>query len=172
MAGPNGRERPLVDLSSPGASHPASLGVNGMAKARSSEPSVSETIPSDFAAGFEVQRRIIEAVERHGYDTEEIFALKIATEEALVNAIKHGNKLDKNKHVRIEALVTPDKIQIEIEDEGEGFDRSLVPNPLDEENIEKPSGRGILLIESYMTEVAWSAGGRCVRMTKRREPAA
>jgi serine/threonine-protein kinase RsbW len=127
------------------------------------------TIISDFSSDFrEVQRQIIDAAEKNGYQDQCLFAIKIALEEALVNAIKHGNKLDKNKHVTIEAQITPLVAEITIEDEGPGFRRSDVPDPLADENLEKPSGRGILLIESYMSEVRWDHGGRRLRMIKNR----
>jgi serine/threonine-protein kinase RsbW len=128
---------------------------------------VKAIIPSDFAAGFEVQQRILDAAEQHGFQEQCLFAIKIAVEEALVNAIKHGNKQDPTKRVRIEASITPKQAEISIEDEGPGFDRDAVPDPLAEENLEKPSGRGILLIESYMNDVSWDNGGRRVRMVKK-----
>jgi serine/threonine-protein kinase RsbW len=127
---------------------------------------VRATIASDFTAGFQVQQQILDAAERLGFKEQCLFAIKIAVEEALVNAIKHGNKLDPGKHVIIEAAISPRQAEISIEDEGPGFDRGLVPDPLADENLEKPSGRGILLIESYMNQVKWDHGGRRVRMVK------
>jgi serine/threonine-protein kinase RsbW len=129
---------------------------------------VKATIASDFSAGFEVvQQQILDAAEQHGFKEQCLFAIKIAVEEALVNAIKHGNKLDPAKRVKIEAAISPAEAEICIEDEGPGFDRTSVPDPLAEENLEKPSGRGILLIESYMNHVSWDHGGRRVRMVKK-----
>jgi serine/threonine-protein kinase RsbW len=128
---------------------------------------VRATIASDFTAGFRVQQQILDAAERLGFKEQTLFAIKIAVEEALVNAIKHGNKLDPGKHVIIEASISPKQAEISIEDEGPGFDRGSVPNPLADENLEKPSGRGILLIESYMNQVRWDHGGRRVRMVKK-----
>ena len=150
--------------------------LNGRAKAgsargrvRVSMTPVKATINSDFSAGFEVQKQILDAAVRHGFTEQCLFAIKIALEEALVNAIKHGNKLDPRKHVTIEAAITGKRAEICIEDEGPGFDRSLVPDPLAEENLEKSSGRGILLIESYMSQVTWDHGGRRLRMVKNSE---
>jgi serine/threonine-protein kinase RsbW len=128
------------------------------------------TIPSDFNAGRDVQHRIMQDVETAGFDADNIFAIRIALEEALVNAIKHGNKMDSSKAVRVEAEVTPGLVKIMIEDEGIGFDRKKVPDPTARENLARPSGRGILLIESYMSEVQWEAGGKRVRMSRRNEP--
>lgn len=128
------------------------------------------TIPSDFTAGRDVQRQVMAAVARNGFDDDSTFAVRIALEEALVNAIKHGNRQDPAKKVRVEATVTPERVDISVEDEGAGFDRGGVPDPTCDENICRPSGRGILLIESYMNDVRWDRGGRRIRMVKRNEP--
>lgn len=128
---------------------------------------VRATIPSDFKEKFvQIQQQILEAAATHGFGETCLFALKIAVEEALVNAIKHGNKQDKDKQVKVEASISLKRAEITIEDEGPGFDRTSVPDPLAEENLEKPSGRGILLIESYMSQVSWDHGGRRLRMVK------
>jgi serine/threonine-protein kinase RsbW len=124
-------------------------------------------IPSDFTEGRHVQDSILGEVERFHYCTDATFAIKLALEEALINAIKHGNKLDRSKQVRIDAQVGPEQTEITIEDEGTGFDRSLVPDPTCGENIERLHGRGILLMEAYMNEVEWSRGGRRVRMVRK-----
>ena len=124
------------------------------------------TIPSDFGAGRDVQDRILADLQRHGFSTDSTFAIRIALEEAMVNAIKHGNGLDPAKKVHVQSRVTPKRAEITIEDEGPGFDRSSIPNPTDDDNIERPSGRGILLIEAYMDGVQWSRGGRRLRMVK------
>lgn len=127
------------------------------------------TIPSDFAAGRQVQKEILENVQRHGFAGQSFFAINLALEEALTNAIKHGNRLDPNKKVRIEAKVSAKQALITVEDEGEGFDRGGVPDPTAAENLEKCSGRGILLIEAYMSRVTWDRGGRRVKMIKVKE---
>ena len=124
------------------------------------------TIPSDFTAGREVQRQVMAVVARNGFNDDSTFAVRIALEEALVNAIKHGNRQHPDKKVRVEATVTPERAEISVEDEGPGFDRARVPDPTCEDNICRPSGRGILLIESYMDGVHWSHGGRRLKMVK------
>jgi serine/threonine-protein kinase RsbW len=135
--------------------------------AGSSAPgSFRATIPSDFNAGRDVQERILQDIERCGYSEESSFAIRIALEEAMVNAIKHGNRLDPAKKVRVESRVTPKRAEITIEDEGPGFNRSSIPDPTHDDNLHKPSGRGILLIETYMDAVQWSRGGRKLRMVK------
>jgi serine/threonine-protein kinase RsbW len=110
-------------------------------------------------------------VEKAGFDSDSQFAIKLALEEALINAIKHGNKLDKSKRVKVEWRVTPQVAEIEIEDEGPGFDRTSVPDPTNEHNLEKLTGRGILLIEAYMTRVEYSNGGRRVKLIRHNQAA-
>ena len=127
------------------------------------------TIPSDFAAGRDVQKQIMDRVERCGFGSQSTFAIKLALEEALINAIKHGNKLDPRKKVIVEAKVTPEQCEIQIEDQGPGFQRTCVPDPTADENLLKCSGRGILLMEAYMNKVEWSRRGRRVRMVKKND---
>jgi serine/threonine-protein kinase RsbW len=124
------------------------------------------TINSDDAARLGVQQQILDAVERAGFSGRDLFGIKLALDEALVNAIKHGNRMDPHKHVHIEARISASKVEFLIEDEGPGFDRGGVPDPTADENLEKCTGRGILLIESYMNHVWWDQGGRRLRMTK------
>jgi serine/threonine-protein kinase RsbW len=127
------------------------------------------TIPSDFAAGRDAQKQILDGVAAQGFTPQATFAIKLALEEALINAIKHGNKFDPAKKVHIKANISPRQFEIEIEDEGPGFDRSSVPDPCADENIQKCSGRGILLMEAYMNSVKWSKKGRRVKMIKKNE---
>ncbi|MGA2501418.1 MAG: ATP-binding protein [Tepidisphaeraceae bacterium] len=129
--------------------------------------------PSDFAEARRAQKKVISAVQQHGYDADSVFAIQLALEEAVINAIKHGNKFDRKKNVTVEALVSDDRVEISVEDEGCGFDRACVPDPLAEENIERLHGRGLLLMEAYMDDVRYSKGGRRVHLLRlRREPPA
>lgn len=109
-----------------------------------------------------------EVVSREFGDND-IFALRLALEEAVINAIKHGNKLDPAKRVKIDATVSDDEVVVTIHDQGPGFRREAVPDPTLEENLEKNCGRGILLIEAYMTTAEWTDQGRRLHMSKRRE---
>ena len=124
------------------------------------------TIPSEYPASRDLQKRILDEVAGHRYDENSFFAIKLALEEGMTNAIKHGNKLDPAKKVHVEYSVTAKQAEIVIEDEGPGFDPKHVPDPLSEENLEKPSGRGILLIGAYMNTFEYSNGGRRLRMVK------
>ena len=145
---------------SPQARHSASAGsANGR--------SLTFTIPSDLGASRDVHKAIMNRVESLNYDEQSSFAIRLALEEGLMNAIKHGNKLDPNKTVHVEAKVTSKSTQITIEDQGKGFDRTDVPDPCATENLLKCSGRGILLMEAYMDKVQYMCGGRRVKMIKK-----
>ena len=115
----------------------------------------------------EAETAILDAVKRHGFDGDNYFAIHMALDEALVNAVKHGNRRDPAKKVYVEASVSDKLVEIFIEDEGPGFVRECVPDPTKEENLEKCSGRGILLMEAYMDSVSWDRDGRRVRLVKK-----
>ena len=128
-------------------------------------------IPSKTGEGQAVQERIISLLEQMDYPMREVFGVRLALEEALVNAIKHGNGMDPSKKVHIECRVNRERVWIRIEDEGKGFDIKALPDPTLEENLEKPSGRGVLLMREFMTKVEYNDRGNCVILEKRREPA-
>ena len=107
------------------------------------------------------------AVEGCGYDEGARFAIKLALEEAINNAIKHGNKGDPRKTVDVTYQIDAERAVITIADQGKGFDRDAVPDPTADENLEKPFGRGIMLMRAYMDEVRYSKAGNEVTMTKR-----
>ena len=123
-------------------------------------------IPSDLQRGREVQNAILDACRENGFSDDAYFAVKLALDEAVTNAIKHGNKFDKSKRVHVRAAVGDDEMWVEVRDDGPGFVREHVPDPTADENLDKCSGRGLLLIEAYMSDVSWSADGRTIRMSK------
>jgi len=125
------------------------------------------SIASDLAQVGEVRRRVLEEVARKGYSSSAAFAIRLALEEGLNNAVLHGNGRDPNKHVEIAYDVDPKQVRITIRDEGEGFDPEAVPDPRADENLEKPCGRGLMLMRAYMDEVRFNRRGNQVRMVKR-----
>jgi serine/threonine-protein kinase RsbW len=147
-----------------------SNGRSGKSDKDSGPASFKITIPSEFPAGRDVQKRIVDKITRLGFTSQSQFGIKVALEEALINAIKHGNREHPKKKVRIAVKATPKQLEIVIEDEGPGFNRKHVPDPTLKENLEKCTGRGILLIEAYMTSAKWSNGGRRLKMIKKNEP--
>jgi serine/threonine-protein kinase RsbW len=88
----------------------------------------------------------------------------------VVNAIKHGNKLDESKRVLVEFVILPSALEVRVQDQGAGFDPNAVPDPVAEENLLKAYGRGIFFMRQFMDEVQHSfppRGGTVVRMLKR-----
>jgi serine/threonine-protein kinase RsbW len=106
-----------------------------------------------------------------GFGGADRFAIKLALEEALANAIKHGNACDQAKHVTVDYDVNPQQVRISVCDEGCGFDPADVPDPTLDENLEKPHGRGVMLMRTYMSDVSFNKSGNCVTMVKQRTPA-
>lgn len=130
---------------------------------------VELTIASDLGEARRVQETIEEALQTTGYSEHDIFAIKLALEEALVNAIKHGNQMDPDKRVFIAYSITAERFDIRITDEGAGFNPDDVPDPTAIENLERPCGRGLLLMRGFMTHVEYHGKGNVVTMTKIRE---
>ena len=110
------------------------------------------------------QESVLTEIERRSYDSGSCFGIRLALEEALRNAFQHGNRNDPRKQVTMDCHVDEHVVQIDVIDEGEGFDVSAVPDPTCEENLEIPSGRGIVLMRSFMTEVTFEPPGNQVRM--------
>jgi len=102
------------------------------------------------------------------YPVRAITGVRLALEEAIVNAIQHGNKCDTTKCVIVNFRVGAEQFVAQVQDEGTGFDPATVPDPTLPENLVKPSGRGLLLMREFMTWIEFSAGGACVTMCKRR----
>jgi serine/threonine-protein kinase RsbW len=129
-------------------------------------------LPSDLALMNGVLQYLLERVAKLGLIAPERSNLFIALDEAFVNAVKHGNKNDPTKLVRVGAELSPSEACFTIEDEGEGFDVATIPDPRDPANLFKSSGRGVLLIYNIMDEVEYNAQGNRVKMVKRPERSA
>jgi serine/threonine-protein kinase RsbW len=129
-------------------------------------------LPSDLTLMGGVLQYLLERVAKMGVISPEASNLFVALDEAFVNAVKHGNKNDPSKLIRVGAELSPKEACFTIEDEGEGFDVQTIPDPRDPANLFKSSGRGVLLIYNIMDEVEYNAQGNRVKMVKRPEPAA
>jgi len=119
-----------------------------------------------------LQTSLASALTRHSYGEHALFAIRLAVEEAVMNAIRHGNLSDPSKTVEVRWSVTADAAVFHIVDQGEGFDPSAVPDPTLDENLEIPSGRGLMLIRAYMSEVCHHGLGNHLEMVYRREATA
>jgi serine/threonine-protein kinase RsbW len=100
------------------------------------------------------------------FSPEEIFSIKLSLEEALTNAMRHGNKLDPTLSVDVTLTADHEKIVIKVKDEGAGFDARHIHDPTSGENAQKPGGRGVFLMKRLMDRVEYFDGGRGIEMVK------
>lgn len=91
--------------------------------------------------------------------------IMVAVTESVNNAIRHGNKFDKDKNVYLTLVVNENHLKFEVEDEGSGFDTESLPDPTAVENLENPGGRGIFLMRNLSDEVKFSNNGKTVQLT-------
>jgi serine/threonine-protein kinase RsbW len=125
-------------------------------------------LPSERGASKLIMDDLLDKLGQHGWPSADIFSIHLAAEEAIVNAIVHGNKLDESKKVHVECFVSPTVARIEITDEGDGFDPKEVPDCTQDDRLDVPSGRGVMLIQNFMTRVEYSEKGNRVLMEKAR----
>lgn len=109
---------------------------------------------------------IVAALRKSRFSDKDIFAVRLALEEGLVNGLLHGNGGDPTKHVELRFSLDAQQVILEIEDEGAGFDPNQVADPLALENIDKPSGRGLLLMRAYSDWLQHNARGNCVSFAR------
>ncbi len=128
-------------------------------------------LPSDLALMDGVLEYLQERVSKLGLIKPERSNLFVALDEAFVNSVKHGNKNDPNKLLRITAELSAKEACFTVEDEGEGFDIRQIPDPCDPANLFRTSGRGVLLIYNIMDEVEYNAQGNRIKMVKKPDDA-
>jgi serine/threonine-protein kinase RsbW len=133
-------------------------------------PWTERVLPTALEHIREAERDVLVRLGELGYSDDDRFAVRLALEEALVNAMKHGNRMDPAKSVRLAYRILAEKVEIRVADEGEGFDPGQVPDPTCDENLAKPCGRGVMLMRCYMDEVTYLDNGREVHMVKYRRP--
>jgi CheY-like chemotaxis protein len=126
-------------------------------------------LPSDLSLMNGVLHYLLERVAKLGLIKPERSNLFVALDEAFVNAVKHGNRNDPSKMVRITAELSSSEARFTVEDEGDGFNVQEIPDPCDPANLFKASGRGVLLIYNIMDEVKYNARGNQLTMVKRPE---
>jgi serine/threonine-protein kinase RsbW len=129
-------------------------------------PAVELVIASDPAEARAVQERVEQLLQERKVSDRDVFCIKLALEEALVNAIKHGNQFDRSKKVYISYRLLVDRFEVAVSDDGPGFDPADVPDPTAVENLERPCGRGLMLMRHYMSEVAYNPRGNGVVMCR------
>ncbi len=115
----------------------------------------------------------MEAAANVGFDGDSQHDVGVAVRESMVNAVAHGNRYNARKKVHLQVWETARGVVIEIEDEGKGFDSQAVPDPREEDNVLRHSGRGLLMIRAYMDEFeigTRAPTGTRVRMAKYLRP--
>ncbi len=150
-----------------GWANPAFL-ENDIKNTRKGEANSSFTIQIDshISQIDNAVQRILKLLQSSGIDKSAVFDIRLCLEEALINAIKHGNKNKKDLPVNITYSISDDKFKISIEDSGNGFDYKHLPNPTAKENLLKTRGRGIYLIKYLMDEVSFNKNGNKITMVK------
>jgi len=126
---------------------------------------ISEKIPSRLELVPEFVANITNKV-KHLLSEKELFNIRLSLEEALVNAIKHGNKQNPDLYVKVTVEADKDCISMKVVDEGAGYDFKALPNPTAEGNLHKASGRGIFLVQNLMDKVVFFDCGRGIEMIK------
>jgi serine/threonine-protein kinase RsbW len=130
-----------------------------------------EVIISSALENLDLIQALTDCITQYmSFDEDAAHWIGMSVRESVTNAIQHGNKLDMAKKVDIRFEIRRDKLSISVRDQGNGFKADEVPNPLDAENLLKPSGRGIFYIRTFMDEVEFrplSQGGMEVYMVKK-----
>ncbi len=126
----------------------------------------SITVQSTRTVLDDLYRQILEKLVENDFSEDDIFGVHLAFEEGFINAVKHGNKMDDSKTVKVEYSISRKKVEISITDQGEGFALDSVPDPREGDNLYRPDGRGVLLIDAYMDTVEYRAPGNCLYMAK------
>ncbi|HEX5472009.1 MAG TPA: ATP-binding protein [Lacipirellulaceae bacterium] len=125
-------------------------------------------LPSRSGAHLPYLEEILRELERLGWSGRDYFGVQMALEESLSNAIRHGNRLDESKRVLVECKLSAEQFWLRVADEGPGFKPHSVPDCTADENLECTGGRGLALIQAYMTRVEYNNCGNCVTMEKTR----
>ena len=129
-------------------------------------------LPSERGASRHIMEELLDQLASHGWPQADVFAIHLAAEEAITNAIVHGNKLDESKTVHVACHVTSEMVRIEVTDQGPGFDPKSIPDCTLEERLDVPNGRGVMLMRSFMTRLEYNTKGNRVLMEKQRDSVA
>jgi serine/threonine-protein kinase RsbW len=128
------------------------------------------TVPSTLEALDAVQRLVTDATREYGLSEDFAYWMELTICESMINAIRHGNQCDPSKKAHLKISLVGPQIEVIVEDQGHGFNLGDLADPTETKNLLKPSGRGILIIRSFMDEVDISqseGGGNRLRMVKR-----
>lgn len=130
--------------------------------------SISESIkiPNNAKHIRKISSRIVDLLVERNVDKSHIFDIRLSVEESILNAIEHGNKKNENLTVVVSFTIDDKRIEITVEDMGEGFNHATLPDPTKDANILRAHGRGIYLIHKLMDRVQYNDKGNRVKLTK------
>ena len=111
---------------------------------------------------------VLGQLEKNDWPNKDIFGIHMAIEEAVMNAIRHGNQCCPEKEIHVLIEISSTQFYSKITDQGCGFNPEELPDPTDDENLEKTSGRGVMLIKSFVDEAIYNEKGNSVELKKKR----
>jgi serine/threonine-protein kinase RsbW len=130
---------------------------------------LEQELESTLESVDSAEQMVLAEAQALGLDDDDLYRVGIAIRECMVNAVVHGNRYNSRKKVHLKVERTADRLTLVVRDEGEGFDPNTVPDPLAGENLLRGSGRGVMLMQSFMDEFQISQGqpqGTEVKMVK------
>jgi serine/threonine-protein kinase RsbW len=114
----------------------------------------------------EVQEAVLTLMVDQQYSEHDLFSVRVALEEALANALLHGHSGDEEREIEVHWHVTLAHVEIQVIDQGRGYDPEAIPDPTATENLTLPSGRGLAMIRAFMTEVELNERGNHLTMIR------
>jgi serine/threonine-protein kinase RsbW len=111
---------------------------------------IQELLESTLDSVDKAEAIVMREAAKLGFEEDDQHQIGMAVRECMVNAVVHGNRYNKNKHVHLEVALADGQLSITIGDEGQGFDAASLPDPTAPENLLRQSGRGLLLVRAFM----------------------
>jgi serine/threonine-protein kinase RsbW len=130
-----------------------------------------EASVSTLKEGARVVRAVVAALRAAGFSKDDVFAVRLTLDEALVNAVKHGHHGDPTKRARVRWQIRGEGVLLVVRDQGPGFNPRRVPDPCAGQGLGRDSGRGLLLMRTYMTRVHHNRRGNAVLLYRKHSPA-
>ena len=129
---------------------------------------LDDRFPSEPDVCAKIVGMLLDRLEQSSWSNKDTFGIHMAMEEAIMNAIHHGNQCADDKHVHVLIEISTDQFYSRVTDQGCGFDPDRVPDPTEEENLDKDSGRGVMLMKSFVDEVIYNDKGNSVELKKKK----
>jgi len=123
-------------------------------------------IPSDVKHIKDISSKIVDLLMKKGTDKSTVFDIRLCVEEAILNAIEHGNKYNKKLTVDVSFAIYEKKIEVSIEDKGKGFSHVILPDPTSDDNVLRAHGRGVYIIHKLMDKVEYNEKGNKITFMK------